>query len=194
MQTMIRTEADRDPEFAAWFTGMAGADVVKECIHCGTCSGCCPLAPHMDLGPRRLMYLAREGFRTDVLASNTMWLCTSCYACTVQCPRQIPVTEIIYALKPRAIESGTYPKHMPIPEMARVFHSQVASRGRMSEVWLVLRLYLKTGIGRLFGFAGTGFNLLRTGRVSLRLEHIERRGELAGLLDAVESKKGGAAA
>jgi heterodisulfide reductase subunit C len=111
----------------------------------------------------------------------------------VQCPRQIPVTEIIYALKRRAIEEGTYPKGLPTPEMARVFHAQVASRGRMSEVWLVLRLYLKTGIGRLFGFAGTGIALLRTGRVSLRLEEIRRRDELAGLLASVDGKKGGAA-
>jgi heterodisulfide reductase subunit C len=123
-----------------------------------------------------------------------MWLCTSCYACTVQCPRKIPVTEILYALKRRAIEAGTYPKKMPTPVMAQVFQSQVSSRGRMSEVWLVLRLYLKTGIGRLFGFAGTGISLLRTGRVSLKREHIERRAELAGLLAAVDHDKEGVAA
>ena len=65
---------------------------------------------------------------------------------------------------------------MPTPEMARIFHSQVAARGRRSsEVWLVLRALPEDRHRPLCGFAGAGIKLLRTGRVSLRLEHIERR-------------------
>ncbi|MEE8594273.1 MAG: 4Fe-4S dicluster domain-containing protein [Gemmatimonadota bacterium] len=185
MRPNIRTEADRSPEFAHWITSLPGAEKIRECMHCGLCSASCPLFAYMDYSPRQLMYLGREGFRDDVLGSFTIWLCTSCYQCTVECPRQIPVTEIMYALKRRAIEEKTYPKRLAIPVLAREFRRMVYDRGRISESWLVMKLMLKTGIHRMFGMVGLGWNLLRTGRFSLRRETIRHRRDLARMLEAV---------
>jgi heterodisulfide reductase subunit C len=188
-EPMIRTEADRDPEFAAWFTGLVGEEKLRECIHCGICTGSCPLASHMDFGPRKLMYLAREGWADDVLGSDTIWLCTSCYACTVACPQQIPVTDVMYALKRKAIEAGKAPKRHPVAVMARRFSRMVRKRGRLSEAYLIAGLALRTGIHRYLGMASMGFNALRTGRVSLKLESIDHHRELTALLDSVENRR-----
>ncbi|MDJ0664484.1 MAG: 4Fe-4S dicluster domain-containing protein [Acidimicrobiia bacterium] len=185
-EPMIRSESDRDPEFAAWFTSLVEEEKLRECIHCGVCSGNCPLASHMDLGPRKLMALSRQGFAEDVLGSNTIWLCTSCYACTTACPQQIPVTEVMYALKRRAIETGKAPSRHPVPVMAKGFTKMVHKRGRLTEAYLIAGLALKSGITRYIGMVGVGINALRTGRVSLKLDSIEKRDELSRLLDAVD--------
>ncbi len=185
----IRTEADRDREFAAWFTDLVGEEKLRRCIHCGVCSGSCPLADHMDEGPRRIMYLAREGFKDDVLSSNTIWLCTSCYACTVECPQQIPVTDVMYALKRRALEEGTYPRRHPTAVMAREFSTIVRRDGRMNEVRLFARLALKSGVLRYLGMAGMGMNVVRKRRFSLRRDTIRHRAELRKLLDTVEEHR-----
>lgn len=189
MATTIRTEADRDLAFAAWFTDLVGEEKLRRCIHCGVCTGSCPLADHMDLGPRKVMYLAREGFKDDVLRSTTIWLCTSCYTCTVQCPQEIPVTDVMYALKRRAIEEGLAPKRHPSPVMAKTFTSMVHRRGRMSEPWLMAGLALRTGITRYVAMAGPGMNVIRTGRLSLKRESIDHRKELRRLLDAVDEHR-----
>jgi quinone-modifying oxidoreductase subunit QmoC len=188
-EPMIRSEADRDPNFAAWFTDLVGEEKLRGCIHCGICSGSCPLASHMDFGPRKLMYLAREGFADDVLGSNTIWMCTSCYACTVACPREIPVTDVMYALKRRAIETGKAPKRNPVAVMAKGFAKMVRKRGRMTEAYLIAGLALRSGVQKYVGMAGLGINALRTGRVSLRPDAIQRREELTRLLDAVEEHR-----
>jgi quinone-modifying oxidoreductase subunit QmoC len=190
MRPNIRTEADRSPEFARWITSLPGAEKMQECMHCGLCSASCPLFAYMDYSPRQLMHLGREGFEADVLGSFTIWLCTSCYQCTVECPRQIPVTEIMYALKRRAIEEGVYTEHLPIPILAREFQRMVADRGRLSESWLVVKLLLKTGVHRMFGMVGLGRDLVRTGRFSLRKETIRGRRDLARMLEAVGSDAG----
>jgi heterodisulfide reductase subunit C len=187
MRPNIRTEADRSPEFARWITSLPGAEKVRECMHCGLCSASCPLFAYMDYSPRQLMHLGREGFRDDVLGSFSIWLCTSCYQCTVECPRQIPVTEIMYALKRRAIEEGVYTKHLPIPVLSREFQRLVTDRGRISESWLVIKLLLKTGIHRMFGMVGLTWDLVRTRRFSLRKETIRGRKDLARMLEAVGS-------
>jgi heterodisulfide reductase subunit C len=187
---MIRTEADRDLEFAAWFTGLVGEEKLRECIHCGVCSSSCPLANYMDFGPRKLMYLSREGFADDVLGSNTLWLCTSCYACTVACPQQIPVTDVMYALKRRAIESGKAQKRHPVAVMAQGFTKMVRKRGRLSEAYLIVGLALKSGIRRYLGMAGMGINAVRTGRISLKRDSIKQHDELTHLLDEVEQHRG----
>lgn len=185
MRPYIRTEAERDPEFARWITSLPGAEKIRECMHCGLCSASCPLFAYMDHSPRQLMHLGREGFRDDVLGSFTIWLCTSCYQCTVECPRQIPVTEIMYALKRRAIDEGVYTPHLPIPVLASLFQRMVSDRGRISESWLVVRLLLKTNVRRVFGMLGLARHLLRTGRLSLRPESIRGRRDLRHMLDAV---------
>jgi quinone-modifying oxidoreductase subunit QmoC len=189
MRPTIRTEADRDSTFAGWIKSLPGAEGVSQCIHCGLCAGSCPLSRYMDRSPRQLLYLAREGFREDVLRSFTIWLCTSCYTCTVRCPRGIQVTELMYALKRRAIEEGLYPKRFAIPVLAREFGRMVRSRGRITESRLVLRLMLKTNLLRLFRMIPMGGGLLRTGRFSLRPETIRDRDQLSKLLDHVGNGK-----
>ena len=90
------------------------------------------------------MALVRADFKNEVLRSHTVWLCASCYACTVECPRQIRITDIMYALKQRAIRDGIYPKRFPIPVLAKEFYEMVRTKGRITETQLVMRLFLKT--------------------------------------------------
>ncbi|MBW2220604.1 MAG: 4Fe-4S dicluster domain-containing protein, partial [Deltaproteobacteria bacterium] len=62
-----------------------GKDILK-CIQCGTCSGSCPFTDQMDYAPRGLFALIRDGEMDEVLKSNTMWFCSSCYQCVERCP------------------------------------------------------------------------------------------------------------
>jgi heterodisulfide reductase subunit C len=194
LQPAIRTEAERDPAFATWIREVPGAENIAECIHCGQCSGSCPLSTYMDRSPRQLMHLAKEGFKDDVLSSLSIWLCTSCYECTVKCPHGIGVTEVMYALKRRAIEEEKYPKGFTIPLLAREFHDMVVNYGRVSEARLITGLLLKTSWRRLFRRAGQGWAFFRTGRVSTKRESIRGRRELKQLVEAMRSNGKGAAA
>jgi len=190
---MMKYEADRDKEFAHWVTGVVGAEKIRQCIQCGMCSATCPLSIYMDYTPRRLIHLAREGFKQEVLGSFAIWLCASCYSCTVECPKQIKVTDVMYALKRRAIQEGAYPKRLPIPVLAREFYKMVRGHGRITEGRLVFNLFLKTNLLKMLGMTRLGLGLLRTGRFSFFKESIKHRKELGALLDAVKSSKGVAA-
>jgi quinone-modifying oxidoreductase, subunit QmoC len=186
----IKYEADTDADFTRSIIATPGGERLRHCIQCGTCSGTCPFSTYMDYTPRRLIQMTREGFRSEVLSSFTIWLCASCYSCTCECPKEIKVTDIMYALKRRAIRDGVYPKKsFPIPVLAREFYNMVYNRGRVSESWLVTWLILKTNLLKFFGMTRLGLGLLRTGRFSLKSESIERRAELQKLLDTVGSAK-----
>jgi hypothetical protein len=106
----------------------------------------------------------------------------------VKCPRDIKVTEVMYAFKRRALEEGLYPKRYPIPVLAQEFRRMARTRGRVSEAPLVAKVVLQTNATRVFGMRRLGLGLLRTGRFSLRRERIERPGELARYLRAVEKE------
>jgi hypothetical protein len=77
-----------------------------------------------------------------------------------------------------------YPSRFPIPVLAREFYELVRRHGRNSEVWLVLRMALKSNPFVLFTMAKSGWSLLRTGRMSLRMERIKRIHELQQELTA----------
>ena len=140
----IKYEAELDPGFAREIAATPGGEKLFSCIQCGTCSGTCPVSIYMDQTPRKIVAMTREGFKDEVLHSFTIWLCASCYACTVECPKQIKITDLMYALKQKAIKERVYPKRFPIPVLAREFFSVVLRRGRNTESWLLVRLFLKT--------------------------------------------------
>ena len=184
--THCRYAEDVNPAFPAEIMAKPGGEALRDCIQCGTCSGACPMSVHMDLTPRRVIALTRAGLERDVLQSATPWLCASCYECQVRCPRDIKVTDVMYALKRRAIEKGLYPKRFPIPVLAKAFYHMVATHGRNSESRLVIELALRTNPLSLLAMAPVGIKLLRTGRMVLGQDRIEDPKQLQRILDAME--------
>ena len=96
-------------------------DRVRNCIQCGSCTGSCPVSYAMDISPRQIVALFRAGFLEEILRSRSIWICASCYACTVRCPAGIRVTDNIYALKRVATSMHIFPAHFPAHAMAEAF-------------------------------------------------------------------------
>jgi heterodisulfide reductase subunit C len=189
MARTIKYESDRVPGFGKEVMSVPGCEQLKSCIQCGTCSGVCPLSVYMDYSPRQVMELTRSDFKNEVLRSHTIWLCASCYACTVECPREIRITDIMYELKQRAIKEGVYPPRFPIPVLAREFTDMVRKNGRITEMLLVMKLFLKTSWLAALGNWRMGLDLMKTGRLSLATERINRRADIARMLDTVDAPK-----
>jgi quinone-modifying oxidoreductase, subunit QmoC len=185
----IKYEADLDPGFADEIAAVPGGEKIFNCIQCGTCSGMCPLSPDMDYTPRRIIAMIRAGFRQEVLSSYTSWLCASCYSCTVECPKTIKITDIMYAVKRLAIQEEVFPKRFPITVLAKEFFNCVRSKGRNSEGRLMMRLYLKTNPFKALNQAVMGFRLWTQGRIGIGSESISRKQELHNLIDALDKEE-----
>lgn len=180
IERKMKYQREAKPDWAYQVAQLPGCEHLFSCIQCGTCSGTCPLSIYMDYTPRRIINLVREGFQADALASQTIWLCASCYSCAARCPQQIHLTDVMYSLKREAIKKGLFPRRLPIPVLAREFYKMVRRRGRSSEMWLVMRMALRSNPFILLTMLGTGWQLFRTGRMRLRLEKIRRLHELPG--------------
>lgn len=182
----IHYESDLDHHFAEEIMSIPDGQKLLSCIQCGTCSGICPLSSFMDYTPRQIVAMIRAGFRGEVLSSYTTWLCASCYACTVECPQGIKITDIMYAAKRLALRDGVHPKRFPAQVLATEFYNGVARSGRSNEGPLLVRLFLKTNPLKLLGRSWFGFQLLRRGRLSPKLESIKRKGELQAMLESID--------
>lgn len=185
----IKYEKELDKEFKEKIAAIAHGEKFYSCIQCGTCSATCPVSHYMDYTPRKIIQMVREGFKDDVLRSATVWLCASCYSCTVECPKGIKITDVMYALKREAMLGGYNPKNFPTTVLAENFFSQVLSQGRNSEGPLLLKMYLKTNPFMLFTNMMLGFKLWKTGRLSLKTEKIKDKKNLSTLLKNVELAK-----
>ena len=146
---MQATQADRRVDslsevFLEDVYAIPGGDKVKECIQCGTCSASCPTSYAMDYTPREVIAALRAGMLDRVLKSNTIWLCASCYSCTVRCPSGIKLTDVMYELKRLAIEFNLAPKNIKTPIVSKLFVSIVDKYGRISETELVSKFMMKT--------------------------------------------------
>jgi len=175
-----------------WVGTVGGEAASRDCFQCGTCSGVCPLVDYMDHNPRQLIAMLRAG-RSDILRCNAIWVCTSCYACTVACPHQVPLTDLIYVLKRAAMRDGAYPRRFPTPVMARQFVRSVDRWGRSTESRISISFYLKTDPTQLLRHAWLGLRLLQRGRMSLRRESVPQPTQIRTMLEALEATTGQAA-
>src|SRR5512136_2361568 len=104
-----------------------GEPRLEMCIQCGTCGGSCPSGADMDHTPRALFAMVKAGMDKEVLSSNTPWYCVSCYYCTVRCPQEIHVTDLMYTLKRYSIQKEYYKKSSSAdaPPLSQTFISLV---------------------------------------------------------------------
>jgi heterodisulfide reductase subunit D len=101
--------------------------VLRTCIQCGTCSASCPTAYAMDYTPRQLWKLIQLGLKDEVVNSRTFWLCTTCKACTVRCPRGIDLTQTMLMLKEYAVRES-----LKVPEGIGILRETVTTNYNIS--------------------------------------------------------------
>jgi len=182
-----------DLGFARWvYTNIQGGDRLPLCMQCGVCSGSCPIGPQMDHGPRKLFMMIRAGMRDEVLRSNTIWNCTSCYRCVVRCPRGVPVTYILQDLAAKSAELGFAPKGTPNVSFARSFWWSTRTFGRTDERLITARYYfsfgIKEGWRRAMANLGIALDMVKAGRMHVGWPHRikDRKGLKAILAKARE--------
>lgn len=158
---------------------------LRLCLQCGTCGGSCPSGADMDHTPRTLFALIAAGEREKVLRSNTPWYCVSCYYCMERCPQEIPITDIMYALKRMAIREGYYEESSAseAPGFSGTFIDLVENYGRSFELGLATRFHLRHHPLNAFRIASSmGWGLWRRGRMNLTPTRIKDIKQLKAIL------------
>ena len=143
---------------------------VKMCMQCGVCAGSCPLGDAWEHTPQKIFMMIRAGKREEVLASDSMWMCTSCYNCIVRCPRELPITHIMHGLAHYAKRLGIVPKEQPTAKFAQLFWDNLMKKGRVNELKLGMALYFMNGYGEGVKVAmknqKLGMNMIKTKRMN----------------------------
>lgn len=158
-----------------------GQTHLESCIQCGTCGGSCPVARNMDYTPRKVFAMIRAGLEEEVLQSNTPFYCVSCYTCTVRCPQDIHITDIMYTLKNLAIEKGMS-RVNPAKNFSETFIGYVENNGRSFEFGLATRQSLRHMPMGMLGTAAVGLGMLAKNRLGLVPKKIDNVDQLHAIL------------
>ncbi len=157
------------------------------CYQCGTCSGACPVANEMDVTPRRLMRMIQADLRDEVATADAPWTCASCFSCTVRCPRDIPIAEVMNLIRSLALAEGVNPRTDGIYNKS--FVQIVKEWGRMFEAELVLRHHLQVNPFNLLRQAPVGLKMMRKGKLAFKPEPSQGRQELKEIMARLEERK-----
>ncbi len=118
-----------DPGFRSEILAEPGGERFLHCFSCGTCVAGCPVSGKTErYNPRRVIRMALLGMRKEVLTSEFVWLCSTCYTCYERCPQDVHIPELMYAIRNIAAREGT------IPEAFRRQAELLRDHGRLYEI------------------------------------------------------------
>ncbi len=101
---------DLDASFKHRVAEQPGGEAIKACFACKACTAACPIeVVDNRYDPRKIIRMALLGMRKEVLESDFIWLCSSCYGCHEVCPQNVRFTEVMFAIKNLAAAEACVP-------------------------------------------------------------------------------------
>jgi len=114
-----------DPKFKHEIMEMPGAEKIRLCFQCGTCTADCVVARFSDFyKPRKIARMVQLGLKDRLLSNDDLWLCTTCFTCVDHCPQGVEVSSIV-----RALRNMTVREKGRMPSVFKAFASNVLKSG-----------------------------------------------------------------
>ena len=97
---------------------ISGTNPLK-CMKCGKCSATCPAFNEMDIKPHQFVSYVVNNNVEELVMSESLWKCLSCFACVERCPRDVKPGKIIDAARQLVVRErgGSYLTADEIPEL-----------------------------------------------------------------------------
>ena len=97
---------------------ISGTNPLK-CMKCGKCSATCPAFNEMDIKPHQFVSYVVNNNVEELVKSESLWKCLSCFACVERCPRDVQPGKIIDAARQLVVRErgGSYLTADEIPEL-----------------------------------------------------------------------------
>lgn len=76
------------------------------CFQCAKCTSGCEAHKLLELEPHKIVALLKRGLIDEMVNSDVIWTCMSCFKCWERCPQKVAPVEILFALKNLAVASG----------------------------------------------------------------------------------------
>jgi len=76
------------------------------CFQCAKCTAGCEAHKLLELEPHKIIALLKRGLIDEMVNSDVIWTCMSCFKCWERCPQKVAPVEILNALKNMAVASG----------------------------------------------------------------------------------------
>jgi heterodisulfide reductase subunit C len=97
---------------------ISGTNPLK-CMKCGKCSATCPAFNEMDIKPHQFVSYVANNNVEELVKSESLWKCLSCFACVERCPRDVKPGKIIDAARQLVVRErgGNYLTADEIPEL-----------------------------------------------------------------------------
>jgi len=81
-------------------------EISDYCYQCAKCTSGCEAHKLLELEPHDIVALTKRGLIDEMVNSDIIWTCMSCFKCRECCPQKVAPVEILFALKNMAVASG----------------------------------------------------------------------------------------
>lgn len=189
METIYATENVRkNRKFISLVNRESGQDV-KKCYQCGKCSAGCPISPFMDIMPNQVMRMVQLGMKNEVLNCEAIWLCAYCSTCSVRCPRNIELAEVMDSLRILAQRENvrTRGRAKKVSIFNNGFLNSVKKYGRLHEFNTMLGFNIKSG--KFLNNAYTGIHMITNGKLKFSISSPRGMAEISRIFKKAEERE-----
>ena len=107
-------------------------EISDYCFQCAKCTSGCEAHKLLELEPHKVVALLKRGLIDELVNSDVIWTCMSCFKCRERCPQKVAPVEILFALKNMAVASGKQ-----IPGKYTAMLQSILSIGLIQDVQIV---------------------------------------------------------
>jgi heterodisulfide reductase subunit C len=81
-------------------------EVSDYCYQCAKCTSGCEAHKLLELEPHKIIALLKRGLIDELVNSDLIWTCMSCFKCRERCPQKVAPVDVLFALKNMAVAAG----------------------------------------------------------------------------------------